>query len=65
MENKCTKCGGELMAGRLTTGIHLLGFTPLEDEKKFRPRSAKVFCDVCLSCGSVENIRVENPETLK
>ena len=33
MENKCTKCGGELMAGRLTTGRYFLGFTPLEDEK--------------------------------
>lgn len=33
MENKCSNCGGELVTGRLMTGVHLVGFTPLEDEK--------------------------------
>ncbi len=65
MENKCSKCGGELITGRLMTGAHLVGFTPLTDEKKWNPRYAAVLCDTCTVCGTVENLRVEKPETLK
>lgn len=65
MENKCGRCGGELIPGRLMTGRSLVGFTPLGDEKKLKPRYAKVFCDVCACCGSVENLRVEAPEALR
>jgi len=65
MENKCSKCGGELVTGRLMTGAHFIGFTPLADEKKLKPRYARVFCDTCVQCGSVENIHVENAEILK
>ena len=65
MENKCSKCGGTLIAGRLMTGAYLVGFTPLADEKKWKPRYTKVFCDACTQCGSIENIRVENPDGLK
>jgi hypothetical protein len=65
MENKCSKCGGKMVTGRFTTGAFLVGFTPLEDEKKLKPRHLKVFCDACVECGSIENIRAEKPETLK
>ncbi|MBE6665343.1 MAG: hypothetical protein E7603_03845 [Ruminococcaceae bacterium] len=65
MENKCSKCGGELVTGRLMTGAHFIGFTPLADEKKMKPRYARVFCDTCIQCGNVENIRVENADSLK
>lgn len=65
MENKCTKCGGELVTGRLMTGAHLIGFTPLEDEKRLKPRYARVTCDTCVQCGNIDNIRVEKPESLK
>jgi len=53
------------MEGRLTTGRYFLGFTPLGDEKKLRPRYVKVFCDACVQCGNVQNIRVENADRLK
>lgn len=59
------KCGGKLITGRLMTGAHLIGFTPLTDEKKFKPRYLRVLCDTCVECGSIENIRVENTESLK
>ena len=65
MENKCSKCGGELITGRLMTGAHFIRFTPLADEKKLKPRYAKVICDTYVNCGSIENIRVEKAETLK
>ena len=54
-----------MVTGRFTTGAFLVGFTPLEDEKKLKPRHLKVFCDACVECGSIENIRAEKPETLK
>lgn len=65
MENKCSKCGGELIGGYLKEGSWSIEFIPQGDEKKFKPRRARVLCDTCIKCGNIENIRVENPEKLK
>lgn len=65
MDNICSKCGGELVAGRFMTGAHLVGFMPLGEEKKFRPKYTHVICDACVQCGSITNIRVESPEKLR
>lgn len=43
MEHKCTKCGGELVTGRLMTGAHLIGFTSLEDEKNLSRDMQELF----------------------
>lgn len=64
-QHKCIKCGGNLIKGRLMTGAGLVGFIPLTDEKKFKQRYLKVICDTCVDCGCVENIQVENTESLK
>lgn len=50
MDNKCSKCGGELISSRLSTGAHLLGVTPVEDTKKLKPRYSSVLCDTCSKC---------------
>ena len=65
MEKQCRICGGKLISARLTTGAHLLGVTPVEDAKKMKPRYSNILCDTCVQCGSVENIRVEEPDKLK
>lgn len=65
MENKCSKCGAELIGGYLKAGTWLVEFLPQGDEKKLKPRHAKVLCDTCTACGNIENIRVEKPEALK
>ena len=65
VDNKCSKCGGELISGRFSTGAHLLGVTPIEDAKKIKPRYSSALCDVCAKCGNIENIRAEEPEKLK
>ena len=65
MDHKCGKCGGDLVAGRFMTGAYLVGFMPLEDVKKFRPRYVHVVCDACCQCGAITNIRVEKPEILQ
>ncbi len=64
MENRCKKCGGKLIEGYLT-GAHILGFTPLEDENRLRPRYAKAVCEACVECGNIVNIRIEKPEKLR
>lgn len=46
------------------TGMHLAGFMPLGEEKKFRPKYVHVVCDACGKCGAIANIRVENPAAL-
>ena len=65
MENKCSKCGGELVTGHLIAGTWLVEFIPLCDEKKLKRRHLKVICDTCVECGNIENTRVEKSETLK
>ncbi len=64
MEKICSKCGVTLIEGRLMTGAHMLGFSPLGEEKKLRPKYTSVFCDTCSKCGEITNIRVEKPEIL-
>ena len=65
MDHKCSKCGGELIFSRFSTGAYLLGVTPMEDEKKMKRRYSNVICDVCSQCGCIENIRAEEPDKLK
>ncbi len=65
MDKVCSKCGGDLIAGRLMTGVHLADFMPLGEEKKIRPTRARVLCDACSQCGAIMNIRVEEPEALR
>ena len=65
MDRTCGICGGELVSGRLMTGAHLVGFTPLGEEKKFRPKYVHVVCDACRRCGSITNLRAERPEALE
>lgn len=65
MENKCSKCGEELIPGYLWAGTWNVEFTPQCDEKKFKRRHLKVLCDTCVECGNIENIRVEKAEKLK
>lgn len=65
MENRCEKCGGELISGYLRAGTWLVEFIPQGDEKKLKPRHTKLLCDTCTVCGNIENIRVEKPEELK
>ncbi len=65
MDKKCTKCGGELISTRLSTGAHLLVVTPIEDEKKLKPRHSKILCDTCTKCGNIENIRAEELDKLQ
>ncbi len=63
METKCEKCGGELITGRLTTGVQMVTWTPLSDEKKLRPRRMDVVCDCCGRCGAISNLRVRDTES--
>ena len=65
MENKCGKCGGDLAGRQGKPGLGVGEFIPLCDEKKLKRRRLKVICDTCVECGNIENICVENPETLK
>lgn len=65
MDKKCSKCGGDLITGRFMTGAYLVGFTPLADEKKFKPQYLRVICDACVKCGYITNIRLEKPEDLQ
>lgn len=65
MDNRCSKCSGELIFSRFTTGAHLLGVVPVEDAKKFKPRYSNVVCDVCSECGNIEHVRAEEPKKLK
>lgn len=39
-------------------------FALIEDEKKFIQINSKVIFDTCIECGSIENIRVENPKKI-
>ena len=67
MAKKCSKCGGEMITGTLIVNLsfHPVILTPAEDINKIAKRKTGVVCDTCTQCGSIENLRVEDPEVLK
>ncbi len=67
MAKKCSKCGGEMITGTLMANLsfHPLVFTPAEDINKIAKRKTGVICDACTQCGSIENMRVEDPDVLR
>ena len=64
MDKKCSKCGGNLIEGALLDDLsfHSVIFTPAEEIMKIR---TGVVCDACTKCGSIENLRVEDPSKLR
>ena len=67
MEKKCSKCGGELIAGTLLANLsfHPVIYTPMEELNKVKKVKTGVICDACTQCGNIENLRVEDPEKLR
>ncbi len=67
MDQKCSKCGGELIEGALLEGLsfHSVILTPMEELTKIKKRKTGVICDACTQCGSIENLRVEDPSILR
>ena len=63
MDNKCKKCGGELIEGSLA-GRYVASFYPKGEEKKIRPKSIKTIGSCCKVCGLIQNLRVVEPEKL-
>ena len=67
MAKKYSKCGGEMITGSLIVNLsfHPVILTPTEDINKISKRKTSVICDTCTQCGSIENMRVEDPEALR
>ena len=67
MERKCSKCGGELMEGALLDDFsyHSIIFTAMEELNKIKKKKTAVICDACLQCGSIENLRLEDPSVFR
>ena len=67
MDRKCLKCGGDLIEGALLDDLsfHSVIYTPLEELSKIKKIRTGVICDACTRCGSIENLRVEDPSKLR
>ena len=67
MNKKCSKCGGELIEGTLLEDLsfHAVIYTPMEELTKIKRIKTGVICDACTRCGSIENLRVEDPAKLR
>ncbi len=67
MDKRCSRCGGELVEGVLVDNatFHSVIFTPTDEVTKIRKVKTGVICDACTQCGSIENLRVEDPSKLR
>ncbi len=64
MENKCIKCGGELIEG-VMAGMHGVFFYPNGEINRLKPKRSKVICDCCKECGTIQNIRATELKVIK
>ena len=67
MDKKCSKCGGVLVEGVMLDAAshHSVIFVPMEEVTKMIMRKTGVIYDACSQCGSIENLRVEDPSILR
>ncbi len=67
MDKKCSKCGGEMVEGTLLSNLsfHPVVFTPVSELNKVKKVKVGVICDACTQCGSIENLRAEDPQVLR
>ncbi len=67
MDKKCSKCGGELIEGALLDdfSFHSVIYSPMDELMKIKKVKTGVVCDACTQCGSIENLRVEDPSVLR
>ena len=56
-----------MITGTLIVNLsfHPVILTPTEDINMISKRKTGVICDTCTQCGSIENMRVEDPEVLR
>ncbi len=67
MNMKCTKCGSEnVIEGKLSTGTGGLVFATKKSQKKlpFTQNYSTLIANGCKDCGTIFDIRMENPQAL-
>ena len=66
-DKRCSKCGGKLIEGALLDALsfHSVIYTPMEELNNIKKVTTGVICDACTQCGSIENICVEDPASLR
>lgn len=63
MDNKCEKCGGELIEGQVA-GMHGMFFYPKGEISKLKPKRSSVVCFCCKSCGMIQKLRATEIDKL-
>ncbi len=67
MNKKCPNCGSvNLMEGKLSTGIGGLVFVTKQSQKKlpFSHNYSTLTAKGCKECGTVFDIRIDNPQAI-
>ena len=54
MDNKCEKCGGELIEGSLASAYYIHFYPKGEDKKLFTKKHSKTVCYCCKACGLIQ-----------
>lgn len=58
----CEKCGSNnVVSGQIDTSLGFI-FTP-DNKIKHQPKQG-LACDICKSCGHIQNLHVTNPQKL-
>jgi len=64
MNDKCEKCGGELIDRKINS-MQGIFFYPVGEETKFKPKRSAIICRCCVECGHIQELHVEKPEQLR
>ncbi len=64
MNEKCEKCGGELIEGVLAA-MHGMFFYPNGEIIKFKPKRSPITCFCCKKCGHIQDIKATEPDRIQ
>lgn len=70
MNEKCEKCGGELIEGEMTSmyGIFFypdIFFYPKGEVGKLSPKRSPITCFCCKKCGHIQDIKAKELDKLQ
>ncbi|MDO4863950.1 MAG: PF20097 family protein [Ruminococcus sp.] len=64
MNERCEKCGGELIEGVIAS-MHGMFFYPNGEINKLKPKRSSIVCYCCKECGHIQDFKAKELQKIQ